>query len=129
MDQVIIVFDDQKYYYRVGGLLLLNGVPLSSGDNPLPASALARLKEHPDFEQWLEMGCITIKEAPADPAASPADPAEILPDLSKLNAEQSIAAIKQISDRDALELLLEAEETGKNRVTVLDAINEQLEAI
>lgn len=49
-----------------------------------------------------------------------------LPDLAALNAEDSIAAIRQIEDPEILAMLIDVESAGKNRVSVLKALNEQL---
>lgn len=64
-----------------------------------------------------------------DTPGVPLDSKFELPDVAALNADQAIAAIKKVSDKDALELLLDVEQAGKKRVTVLDAIHEQLESI
>lgn len=103
----------------------LDSVHLTAGSVALSEADAAIVQGHPDFEVLKSLGAIVIaEELPFTDPPPPADPE--LPDLSVLNAEESIAAIKQIGDRTALELLLEAEQSGKKRSTVINAINEQL---
>lgn len=78
---------------------------------------------------------VTIEGAAASNAVLEAKVAKVVetetepPDITAMNAETAIVSIKQITDQETLELLLEEEHTNKNRSTVLNAINEQLEAI
>lgn len=59
------------------------------------------------------------------PPDNTTDPPDAVPQISGMTAPNAIATIKFISSLDALDLMEEEEQAGKNRTTVIEAIGDR----
>jgi hypothetical protein len=140
----IKIINFNKYYYPVASLML-NGIVVCDGENKLTVEQSRMIESHPDYAQWLEMEFIEevnyepdvpqsqnpSAEKPAQESSEyitsqPEQQVGELFDIANTKASTAIELIEQITDPEVLAVLLDLEEEGKKRSTVVEAIKLQL---